>query len=217
MIVIGNRQHALALLGHEAIHKLICKGRLNNILGDLLCFGPLTICSTRYRAFHMRHHKWLGTDKDPELPKKEAAGIIPENANNRYIWTRFIKDLFGLGLKDSIQLALGISKKDLWYWIPVNLAIISTGFINPLIPIIWYLCIPTTTFAFARFRVWHEHVGTKGTHLISPPKFLNCVFFPHGAVYHHEHHEHPAIPYQDLPKIASSDRVCFTKVHGKNA
>jgi fatty acid desaturase len=42
IFIIGNRQHALAILGHDATHKLVSKNnRINYMLGNFLCYAPL--------------------------------------------------------------------------------------------------------------------------------------------------------------------------------
>src|SRR5579864_8955593 len=71
MLLIGNRQHALAILGHDGTHYTISRnGAVNDFLTNLLCFWPLGLTVSGYRTLHYAHHKHTGTEHDPELGHK---------------------------------------------------------------------------------------------------------------------------------------------------
>ena len=91
VFIVGNRQHALSILGHDATHKLVSKNRfINESLGNYFCYSPLLIPWREYRSFHAKHHKFLGTTKDPELPIKERLGLTEENATKKRIRRRIL-------------------------------------------------------------------------------------------------------------------------------
>ena len=70
-LVIGNRQHALALLGHDGTHFTITyKRKVNDVLTNLLTWVPLGLTLDGYRNLHKFHHQFLGTESDPEVVYK---------------------------------------------------------------------------------------------------------------------------------------------------
>lgn len=215
VFIVGNRQHALSILGHDATHKLVSKNRfINESLGNYFCYSPLLIPWREYRSFHAKHHKFLGTTKDPELPIKEKLGLTEENATKRRIVSSFFADLFFLGI--SLESRLKPRRKDLRDWAIVHFLILSLGIACWQIPLIWYLSIISSGIAFARLRVWHEHVGTDKTHKISASWWQRILFLPHYAEYHHEHHEYPSVPYNLLHSIAEEDRVSVCDIHRRS-
>ena len=73
LLVIGNRQHALAILGHDGTHFTLSHDRrLNDFLTNLFAFWPIGLTVSGYRALHFRHHKHTGTEDDPELGHKRS-------------------------------------------------------------------------------------------------------------------------------------------------
>jgi fatty acid desaturase len=75
-VVIGARQHALAILGHDGAHRLACRNRfINDLLTCILCFWPIGAALGGYRRFHFGHHRLVGTSDDPELLHKEHAWL----------------------------------------------------------------------------------------------------------------------------------------------
>jgi fatty acid desaturase len=71
ILVVGNRQHALAILGHVGTHYTLSRhAGMNDFLTNLLCFWPLGLTVSGYRALHYAHHKHTGTEHDPELGHK---------------------------------------------------------------------------------------------------------------------------------------------------
>ena len=71
ILIIGNRQHALAILGHDGTHYTLSRNAaLNDFLTNLFCFWPLGLTVSGYRALHYAHHKNTGMENDPELGHK---------------------------------------------------------------------------------------------------------------------------------------------------
>ncbi|MES0874654.1 fatty acid desaturase family protein [Sinimarinibacterium thermocellulolyticum] len=68
VFVLGGRQHALAILAHEAAHRLLFRTpTLNEWIGDWLCARPIWNDVPRYRTHHLRHHTHTGLEVDPDL------------------------------------------------------------------------------------------------------------------------------------------------------
>src|SRR5262245_29668125 len=66
MCVIATRQHALAVLFHDASHfRLLSNRTANDLIANILCALPSGIVVARYRAEHLRHHRAPNTEFDP--------------------------------------------------------------------------------------------------------------------------------------------------------
>src|ERR1035438_9783025 len=104
VLITGNRQHALTVLGHDGTHYTLSgNARFNDILTNLLCFLPLGLTVSGYRALHYAHHKHTGTEDDPELGHKRMRSPqwdLPATPGTvlRYA----LMDLVGFSLADYI-------------------------------------------------------------------------------------------------------------------
>lgn len=60
ILIIANRVLALSLLSHEALHGSLFKNpKINNFVGRWFCAFPTFISLSRYRKFHLIHHKTI--------------------------------------------------------------------------------------------------------------------------------------------------------------
>lgn len=204
MLVVGNRQQALAVLGHECVHYNVHRSKaLNDLVGNLCCFWPLGVTLEGFRRFHLSHHQHIGEDGDPELELyTPSSWKLPAK---EYAFPRwFVADLLGFGLPDFLRLvkliqptpvALTIAPIIFWaVW-----AAVFWSFGKPWLILIWGLPLPTVFWASLRFRTWTEHRGVKGTHRFFASRLFLDLFFPHNIWLHHEHHEWPSIPFYNLP------------------
>ena len=67
IIIIGSRQNALATLAHEGWHSLLFSSRrLNHCVGAWLYAYPIGILYYHDRERHLRHHREVGHDNDPD-------------------------------------------------------------------------------------------------------------------------------------------------------
>ena len=67
ILVIGGRQNALATLAHEGWHGLLFSSRgLNHLVGAWLYSYPVGILYYHDRDRHLRHHREVGHDYDPD-------------------------------------------------------------------------------------------------------------------------------------------------------
>ncbi len=68
VLIIGSRQHALGSLVHDGTHYTLSKNRyVNDLICDLFCAFPIFISSRGFRTFHIQHHRYTRTEKDPEV------------------------------------------------------------------------------------------------------------------------------------------------------
>jgi fatty acid desaturase len=210
LIVLGNRQHGLAILGHEGTHGRISQNRqLNDFLSNIFCFWPLGLTASGYRSLHNKHHTNTGTDHDPELAHKRSRSPqwdLP--AKPLKIIKYALSDIVGMSIPD-YWIIITYSKADkksdyiplvLWHVIFVT----AFMFIDLWwVPIAWYVALVSSFMMFFRLRLWLEHQGTSDTHRLHLTFWEGAVLAPHNIWYHWEHHKFACIPYHQLPKVRS--------------
>lgn len=68
ILLIGSRQLGLAILMHEAAHNALFKSRrLNDRVGQWLCARAILADLPAYRHYHLTHHRYTQTERDPDL------------------------------------------------------------------------------------------------------------------------------------------------------
>ena len=208
-IVVGTRQHAIGILGHDAAHGLITKNRkLNDFLGNILIFWPLASTLCGYRNFHFDHHSDLGRESDPETPYHQTPYFQGVPTRSHFILF-FLKDLFGLGTIDLLSKmsafkpqSKGAVIKLIIFWTLAALCFSYFDFLNVLI--FWFICFGTTFFASFRLREYTEHTFLPGdTHRFETSGLAKFLVFPHNTCHHFEHHHFPTVPFYNLPKLRS--------------
>lgn len=209
MLIIGNRQHALGILGHDGAHQLVYKKSklLNDLLTNIFTFYPLGICLKEYREFHWDHHRNTNNDKDPEILLKATK---PNSMTGPVMLDKVIKhgimDLLGVGIPHIIAFMWYIRPKTLKNSVPSIILFIFVCILLYykiyLVPFLWFGALLTTFWFFFRLRVWTEHVGlNEGETLRFTPTLLEKILFlPHNTWLHYEHHEKPSVPFSELPK-----------------
>lgn len=217
VLLIGSRQHALAILGHEGAHFLIVRNRrVNDFVSQFFISWPLLICiADGYRPWHFEHHRHLGSATDPELSYRDAPVY-----RGRVTWMRVIKqffgDLFGCGTFGALTFLQETfpSKRRLVFLIPITLwafCFVTFGMVGLLwIPLLWSVSIITGFYSVFRVRTFSEHVGVpkagkETSHRFHPGTIFRFLFFPHNTWCHYEHHKWPQVPYYNLPKLRKLD------------
>lgn len=211
-LVIGNRQHAIAFMAHDAAHGTASKNKkLNDILGSIFAFWPIGAGLFAYRDFHFKHHRHVGTSLDPELKHKHWARpqYLPPLRFKKFAVYIF-KDLLGFAVVDFFRLIRLIP--------PVHyLDVVGPLVLNGLfifvcyrvahieVALLWYFSLISSFWASFRVRIWIEHVGTSETHRVDLPGWFSLLFAPHWSSYHYEHHRWPSIPCWNLPKARLLD------------
>ncbi len=91
LVVLGNRQLALAILTHEGAHGILMRTPwLNRWVGHWMCGVPNNVAMDRYREHHLGHHGLAGTERDPDLSL--TMGYPTTTAR---LARRFARDLLG--------------------------------------------------------------------------------------------------------------------------
>jgi fatty acid desaturase len=215
--LIGSRQHALAVLGHEGAHFLIVRSRtVNDLLSQSLVSWPLLICIEHgYRPWHFDHHRDLGTEDDPELSYR-LAPVYQGQVTWWRIGLLFCGDILGLGSLNGIRFLKVIfpSKHKSAFIIPAVIWILAiVGFtLSGLwwVPALWAWSMFSGFFAIFRVRTFTEHVGVppagkETSHRFCPGVIVRFFFLPHNTWCHYEHHKWPQVPYYYLPRLREID------------
>jgi fatty acid desaturase len=207
ILIVGNRQHALAILGHDGTHYTLSpKAGLNDFLTNLFCFWPLGLTISGYRALHYAHHKNTGMEDDPELGHKRMRS--PQWNLPATPWTvlRYaLKDLIGYSVADySIIVRFSKPQRKREY---LPLALFHVAAVSLLLAwggwpmaAAWYFSLVTSFMMFFRLRLWLEHQGTDDTQRLTLTWWQAAILSPHNAWHHWEHHKYPTIPYHKLPR-----------------
>lgn len=91
IMLIGSRQLGFAVLMHEGAHVALFRTRwLNEWATQWLCARPIMGEMTSYRTYHLTHHKFTQTEKDPDLP---LSAKFPTTRDS--LQRKFTRDLTG--------------------------------------------------------------------------------------------------------------------------
>lgn len=225
VVVIGARQHAMAVLGHDAAHyRFLPHKRLNDWVGNFLIQWPIFISVEGFRRFHGKHHQHLGAQDDGNrfLWKTHAAdgNLTPE-------W-RYPKTLGGLLVKVARRAAFLTGL----FWIvrgvlgsfllKINPAahLVRLGFYGGLaagltlldawVPFLLLWIVPYCTWHVAAqyLRLIAEHSAIHSpaaayamTRTTIPPLWERALLLPLNIGYHIEHHWYPSVPFYNLPAL----------------
>lgn len=226
-ILIGTRQHALSILGHEGVHRLIsARRRVNDNLGNWLALYPLLITVQGYRSSHMDHHWYLET---PDDPSKVSVEQHPRDwtfpMTGAHVAGMFARDLSGLSQASSASLL-----KYLWHiahpWRHMTAVACVQLVLAALLawatgtwwayPLLWLAPMFTVVVACYRVRAIAEHsafgdaaaryhradidplLRTRTT-LVEP--WLAGLLAPYNVSYHIEHHMHPSVTCFNLKRL----------------
>lgn len=229
VIVIGSRQLGLAILMHEAAHNALFKNRkINDLVGEWLCGRPILAELSAYRHYHLTHHRFTQTDKDPDLAL--SSKFPTSHASLR---RKFTRDLTGqTGIKQLISqiimsvrlagddeatqaaasdFAQAFKARDLWKSLPVLVTIIVVmGVIGDWWWGLAFWLLPYLTwFQFVlRVRNIAEHGATEvsedplqnvRTTMAGP--LARLLVAPYWVNYHLEHHMVMHVPCWQLKNM----------------
>lgn len=220
-LIVGNRQHALTLLGHDGTHFSLSSNKtINDLVTNIFCFWPICLTVSGYRSLHHIHHRHTGDHSDPELAHKRSRSPqwdLPAPAWKILKWAAL--DLVGNSIHD-YYIIVTYSKPDnlkeyrgaaIWHLAFISAAVLS-GFW--MAAVIWYISLLTTFMMFFRLRLWLEHQGTSETHRLHLNWWQGALLAPHKGWLHWEHHNWPTVPYYRLQELRSI--VGGPKVMGLN-
>lgn len=224
IVIIGARMHALAILMHDASHYRFLKNRKwNDRLTNWLIMYPLFSSIAVYRNNHMRHHRHLNTEDDPDWVSKLGKKTFTFPKTKKAFFLTIIS-YFTLiqGIKDAIWFLKRFSvskeakqKKENGQKSKASLIFMLSLFTVLTVFNLWsyyalFWIVPylSTFFMFQYIRSVAEHFGELSyDHLLTSTRTVKTnlverfLLAPHHVGYHLEHHLYPAVPFYNLPKL----------------
>jgi len=101
--VIGTRYYGLFILGHDGMHRRLFESRkLNDWWTDVFMLAPIGMVNHVNDRNHLAHHRYLATDRDPDLHKHACF-----NKTNRSEYLAFLTGLASV---------LEVAKNLFWRW-----------------------------------------------------------------------------------------------------
>lgn len=182
-LAVGNRLHALGIIGHWALHGLLPRWMMWAGL------APNAIDPAVYRRSHSAHHTYLGTLIDPEVR-------LVSRFSKRWTtlrWWDTLLDVVGLHTDEAIAVMQMLASPRSWLlW--------SLIFVALSIPMGWSVLVLPMAFSGAlathRWRARHEHDHLKKPGATfrheKPALWLRFLILPHFAWLHAEHHDYPS-------------------------
>ncbi len=91
ILILGGRQLGLAVIYHDASHGVFFRTRgLNDFIGHWVAGALLNTSMYAYRTYHLKHHRFAGTEQDPDMP---LANNYP--ASRASLKRKFVRDATG--------------------------------------------------------------------------------------------------------------------------
>ena len=177
----------LFITGHDAMHQLVSPNKkVNNAIGYAAVFMFAGMSYRRLIKNHWDHHKYPGTDKDPDFYVK-----------SQNFWAWWFKFM--------------VRYTTVWQIIAMavifNVLSRVAGIGVPALIVLWIVPAFLSTFQLFYFGTFlphrRPHTDEMGKHRARTQKknhlwaMLSCYFFG----YHYEHHASPGTPWWQLYKI----------------
>lgn len=182
VLIVGNRQHAIAILGHDGMHGHTSRR------ATWWAFFPIGVNPDKYLRFHASHHIHVNTPLDPEHP-------FMDESFKRFAWRHVWRDLAGLNalLMVRIWRAAGGEPWRSAFTLAV-FAVIDWRF-----ALVWATAFATSFIACFRQRAISDYESHHGRQIM-PTWWQKLLFVPHNSWAHAEHHRNPVLPFHQLGK-----------------
>jgi fatty acid desaturase len=212
-VVVQGASHArMAILGHEAAHKLLFRNkRANDVVGRWLLSYPAFVPFEAYRRAHFAHHKEEFGPNEPDM-KLYVGYPITTASFRRKLWrdargTTGWKTLKPLFLALRSPGARGVAARILGA--QAALLAVATAFGRPeLYLVLWFVPWMTSWRVLNRLRSIAEHGGMerspdrrRTTHHVRQSWFARFWIVPFNTGWHLAHHVDMGVPWRNLPRL----------------
>jgi fatty acid desaturase len=228
-LIIGGRMMGLWTLLHDGHHHMLLPNRkLNRMLTQIFIAWPLFKSLSQYDNSHGNHHRFLGTEKDPnvqilrynefQFPMSKSKfrriltmDLLGINAIRYFILKRLVfpyqritkrESNFGKEIRTNFE-RFSVGKT--FYWIAILGSLFYFGFLNEFF-LFWV--IPSITWFSMMFRLttvsdhcFAEAEPTHRTRTVLVNWFEAIFMAPHNLNYHVEHHTYGSVPCYNLGKL----------------
>jgi fatty acid desaturase len=225
VMIIGSRQHALLILGHDASHYRYLRTRWqNDLFANLFLMWPTFASVEGFRKFHGTHHQYTNLAKDgnrqlwhthnaegelaPEwVFPKTRTGLALMLLRRAAFLTGISWILRGLVGSSLIPSPRWMVAARIAFYASVAAALTVFGAWADLV---WYWLVPFCTWHIAAqyMRLICEHSAVESDEdeyrvtRTTLPTWLESVFIlPRNVGYHLEHHWYPSVPFYRLHEL----------------
>jgi fatty acid desaturase len=201
--------HGISLFTHEGVHGTLSRRPAWNRALSVLCALPVLQNYAAYKVLHLRHHKHLGQEGDPD-----------HYANyTRWTWLQFAMHwgrlLAGYPVYITMIPVLGFrhgnASERLWILFEVALLglLVAAVLVSPLpgplllhawlIPMLFINTLVNIRGMSQHTLLEHQSDTVLGTRSILTNRVT--AFFMCNENYHLEHHLYPGVPWYNLPRL----------------
>lgn len=238
VMFIGARQHALAVLQHDAAHyRLFPNKKWNDAVAEVFLAWPILLSNQYFREYHFLHHRYIGTEKDGnriqygthtpageltpawQFPKQKIALVfwlllrVSGVAGAVYLLRSIHRILTKGSLSDRL---LNLS----YYAAILGIIFLTNG--GQLFLLYWIIPLCTWFAMTNLLRIAGEHSAIDRpdnfyqlTRTTVPSWFDRVFIVPRNISYHLEHHIYPQVPFYKLPEL--HDRLMAQESYGQKA
>lgn len=182
----------LFIIAHDSMHGSLIPSNagLNALIGRI-CVGLYAGFSygQLYKSHH-EHHRYAGTDKDPDFDANHPASFWPW-------YLKFFRTYFGLRELAVLTVVVAVYMVFLWQRWPYILLFWALPAIISSLQLFYFGTFLPHRLDETPFEDQHRSRSNDFPWLLS---LLTCFHFG----YHHEHHERPWVPWWKLPGFRDS-------------
>lgn len=225
IILIGARQHALAVIAHDASHFRLLPGQaLNDWVGNMFLAWPVFISVQGFRKFHGDHHRLLNQDGDGNrklwrthddqgkitrewnYPKTKAQLLITLIRRSLFVTGGFwiLRGIIG-GFIFGGSILAQITRLLLWgvlFWLLTKYDGWMAFLLYWIIPYCtWHILAQYTRLICEHSAVESDDSNFSDTRTTIPGPLGRALILPRNIGYHIEHHWYPSVPFYRLPEL----------------
>jgi fatty acid desaturase len=224
ILFVGGRQHALAVLQHDAAHfRLLPNKKWNDLVAEVFLAWPILLSNQYFREYHFLHHRHLGTEKDgnriqygTHTPSGELTPnwSFPKPKIHFALWLLLrlsgpagiiyiLRSMHRLFTKGTLRYRL----LNLLYYASI-LGLILWFHGGQILLLYWFVPLSTWFIFTNLLRIAGEHSAIANSHEFygltrtTQPSWFDRIFVvPRQISYHLEHHLYPHIPFYRLQDL----------------
>jgi len=208
-VLLGARQLGLGILVHDCAHNALFSSlKANNIVGHWLCGMPMNLSVYEYRHYHMKHHRYAGTEQDPDRVFVKHYPV-PQDSLKR----KLVRDITGrTGIRDTIYKIKNFELSKSYPWLMFHaLLIAALSLIGaPEAYLLWWAAELFIFPLVVRLRQIGEHGVAPDRNSLDPRLntgttivswWERLLIAPNHVYYHVEHHQYASVPPYNLHKL----------------
>ncbi len=210
LVLLGSAFARLAILTHEAAHRLLFRNRpINDFVGRWLLGNVAMIPFSVYRRSHFAHHREEFGPEEPDLGLYADYPISPQSFRRKVR-----RDLTGPSGWANLKPLLQAARKPVSARIAVPILLtqlvilgLFTAVGRPEFFLLWWGAWLTVWRLFNRLRAIAEHGGMRAdkdrratTHVVAQGWLASFWIAPYNTGYHLAHHVDMGVPWRNLPR-----------------